>query len=761
MKIRTKILAGFGFLTTLLIGVGAAGLWANDQLYSRVEHLADTVSQKRIMADTMRKYTSDVKTEVLVYIDDAIAVQTPDLIGEAVTHVDEISRNYDSLRAEIVPFLTPVDTPLIDSLDRAWAALMAAEARLRPFALGKSNLKAQQALLGDGHDQARVLTEHLDALHAAAAGDDGALEAVGRIRVAFAGLTAAAPTLYVALDQDTINGAIAELSEAGTRIDQGFDALSGVSDPSAGALVQQARMVWDTYRTLLFASTDLARQNDKSKAYAAYEDLDQATLQATESASAFVRAVEVEFENARLEASALSQQVSVLLIGAGVIALVMGTGFALWLSSSLSRRLGRAVEVSNLVASGNLDADVPQTGGRRDEIDTLMQSMGEMVVNLRSVRAVARSLSDGDLTVKFNKLSEQDQLGSALERMLVELRTTIGRTIESTNAVSRGADEMRVTADSISDGATRQAAASQAASAAVEQMSANISQSADNAAQTEKIANQSAGEAQKSGDTVSRAVTAMKTIAQKINIVQEIARQTDLLALNAAVEAARAGEHGKGFAVVASEVRKLAERSQTAAQEIGELSSETVSLSGEAGEMLERLVPNIQRTADLVQEISAATREQNMGASQINDAIRELDRVTQLNAAAAQEAASTSDELANRSNDLQGAIGHFVMEAGASVPAVSPAPRASAGAAMGKTTSTGPVPSPARPASPTVPAPRSGTASVKSAPSKPETAPVSAPASATRTGTDTSEGGFELDLGGDQISDNDFQAYQG
>ena len=151
----------------------------------------------------------------------------------------------------------------------------------------------------------------------------------------------------------------------------------------------------------------------------------------------------------------------------------------------------------------------------------------------------------------------------------------------------------------------------------------------------------------------------MKAIAEKISVVQEIARQTDLLALNAAVEAARAGEHGKGFAVVAAEVRKLAEHSQNAAQEISELSVQTVDASSEAGKMLDNLVPNIARTADLVQEISASTREQNIGAEQINEAIRELDRVIQQNANAAERSAQTAAKLTTNANDLKELIGSF------------------------------------------------------------------------------------------------------
>jgi methyl-accepting chemotaxis protein len=191
-----------------------------------------------------------------------------------------------------------------------------------------------------------------------------------------------------------------------------------------------------------------------------------------------------------------------------------------------------------------------------------------------------------------------------------------------------------------------------------------VKQNADNANQTEKIAAQSAKDAEASGAAVGRAVNAMQTIAEKITIVQEIARQTDLLALNAAVEAARAGEHGKGFAVVASEVRKLAERSQAAAAEIGTLSTETVKVAQEAGNMLSKLVPDIKRTAELVEEITAACREQDVGSAQINQAIQQLDKVGQQNASASEQVSSTSEELASQAEQLQSTIAYFRIEQG-------------------------------------------------------------------------------------------------
>jgi methyl-accepting chemotaxis protein len=222
----------------------------------------------------------------------------------------------------------------------------------------------------------------------------------------------------------------------------------------------------------------------------------------------------------------------------------------------------------------------------------------------------------------------------------------------------------------------------------MEEMAANIKQNADNAAQTEKIARQSSKDAEASGEAVQRAVVAMRTIADKIGIVQEIARQTDLLALNAAVEAARAGEHGKGFAVVASEVRKLAERSQTAAAEIGAVSGETVQAAQSAGEMLTRLVPDIRKTAELVSEISAACREQDIGASQINEAIQQLDKVTQQNAGASEQMSATSEELAAQAEELQTSIAFFRTDArggqGSAARQARPAPRAAARPAPAK-----------------------------------------------------------------------------
>ena len=323
-------------------------------------------------------------------------------------------------------------------------------------------------------------------------------------------------------------------------------------------------------------------------------------------------------ETAEAEASQRYQDSRLLMFAVMAASLLVAVVTGTWISFSISRGINRARQLAAAVAAGDLGQSIVVRS--HDEIRDLVDALNQMTMSLRSI---------------------------------------VSETTSAAENVSSGSQELSASAGELSEGATEQASATEEASASMEQMAANIRQNADNAAQTEKIARQSAKDAEISGAAVERAVGAMRTIAEKIIIVQEIARQTDLLALNAAVEAARAGEHGRGFAVVASEVRKLAERSQTAATEISVVSTETVRAAREAGEMLTRLVPDIRKTADLISEISAACREQDVGAEQVNQAIQQLEKVTQLNAGASEQMSATSEELAAQAEQLQAAIGFF------------------------------------------------------------------------------------------------------
>lgn len=293
----------------------------------------------------------------------------------------------------------------------------------------------------------------------------------------------------------------------------------------------------------------------------------------------------------------------------------------------------------------------------KDNLNVLIDAMNE-------ITEVATQIASGNLTVKVRERSSEDRLMQAMASMVTSLTEVASNIQTVAQQVMAGSQEMSTSSEQLSQGATEQSASVEEISSSMEQMASNIKQNSDNAQQTEKIANKVAGDGNESGKAVAETVDAMKQIAGKISIIEEIARQTNLLALNAAIEAARAGEHGKGFAVVASEVRKLAERSQTAAGEINNLSASSVQVAEKAGEMLAKMVPDIQKTADLVQEITAASNEQSSGAGQINKAIQQLDQVVQQNASASEEMASTATELLSQADQLQTTLSFFKVNQG-------------------------------------------------------------------------------------------------
>jgi methyl-accepting chemotaxis protein len=363
-----------------------------------------------------------------------------------------------------------------------------------------------------------------------------------------------------------------------------------------------------------------AQQENGSAKAAAITNGDGRTAfnEALDAVEAYVKHNEKQMEETASQGSQEAASAKMMLITTVMVSLLMGLASAIWIALNISRGLFRAVSLADAVALGDLSQKIDVSSN--DEVGDLIKSLNTTVEKLRSVVSEAMTAAQN---------------------------------------VSASSQELSASAEQLSQGATEQASSAEEASSSMEEMASNVKQNADNANQTEKIAAQSAKDAEASGAAVGRAVTAMQTIAEKITIVQEIARQTDLLALNAAVEAARAGEHGKGFAVVASEVRKLAERSQAAAAEIGALSSETVKVAQEAGSMLAKLVPDIKKTAELVEEITSACLEQDVGSSQINQAIQQLDKVGQQNASASEQVSSTSEELASQSEQLQAMIAYF------------------------------------------------------------------------------------------------------
>jgi len=333
---------------------------------------------------------------------------------------------------------------------------------------------------------------------------------------------------------------------------------------------------------------------------------------------------------------------------------------------SITRPLRQAVGVASAIAEGELGAQI--VADRHDEIGQVLQAIAKMADKLKSsiddVVRVMGAVSEGDLMQRIEKSYEGafGVLKAYTNSTVVKLSQVVTEVNGGALALTDASEQVSATAQSLSKASNEQAASMEETSASIEQMTASISQNTENAKVTDGMASKAAKEATEGGDAVKSTVAAMKQIAKKIGIIDDIAYQTNLLALNAAIEAARAGEHGKGFAVVAAEVRKLAERSQVAAQEISEVATNSVELAETAGRLLDAIVPNIRKTSDLVQEITAASEEQSAGVGQINAAVGQMSQATQQNASSSEELAATAEEMSSQAEQLQRTMSFFKLE---------------------------------------------------------------------------------------------------
>ena len=319
--------------------------------------------------------------------------------------------------------------------------------------------------------------------------------------------------------------------------------------------------------------------------------------------------------------------------------------------------LNVAGEYVEKISKGDIPALI--TDNYNGDFNGIKNNLNSLIKALNEITNKAKAVSGGDLTISLVKRSENDELMGALDEMVKSTASMIGEFKTAVENIVLASMQMQSVAMQISQGSTEQASSTEEVSSSMEEMASNISQNTENAKQTEKIAIQASSDITEGNKAVAITVDAMKKIADKITVIGEIAEKTDLLAINAAIEAARAGEQGKGFAVVAAEVRKLAENSQAAAKEINDLSKSSVRIADDSGKLLQKIVPDIQKTAVLVQEIAAASLEQNAGASQVNSAIMQLNTVTQKNAAAAEEMSSSAEELSSQADQLKSILSFY------------------------------------------------------------------------------------------------------
>ncbi len=386
-------------------------------------------------------------------------------------------------------------------------------------------------------------------------------------------------------------------------------------------------------------------------------------------------AFESEFQEGKRAATASLSSAKVWSAGVGLLMLVFGVLVTLYFSRNMSSSVAKTVDILSKINLGQLDVEDLPMGTAVDcssekncgkpecrshgKDSHCWVEAGSFSADPQCPHVLNGNSCSTCSVFKKNVNDEFEELGSVVNSMTHKLRDVVANVQSAAQSVTMGSAELAGTSQTLSEGATSQASAVEEVSASMEEMTSNIDQNSENARRTETIARQAANDAQQGGESVTQTVEAMQQIASKIAIIEEIARQTNLLALNAAIEAARAGEHGKGFAVVAAEVRKLAERSGIAASEISDLSGHSVAIAEEAGKMLEKMVPDITNTAELVQEIAVASNEQHSGSSQIKSAILDLDSVVQQTTAESEHVASSSEELASHAELLQETIGYF------------------------------------------------------------------------------------------------------
>ena len=618
--VKAKLASSFGAVIVLAAITGAIGYIKLSSLSDAEERTVSQALRLKMAADVMNGIQGQVRSEMrmIAAVSDK---DTQDNYNTMVSRREKVLK----LKDELYGKASEAGKHMLDQAAVPLKRMNELEEQTGRLALLNSNNKAAELWKGEGQPAVREIDTVLDSmiadLNKNASESQRMVTELLSAKLDAARLSRAVISAYSSSNLNEIN---ADVKEAQQQLNAVEADIKKIGSEQAGASVGALGAPLERLAKAAERSANLAAEagNIKAAAISGGEGR-KAVNETLDAIEQYVKRNEQQMSDVAEEGAKEASFAKMLLIGVIAGALVIAVTSALWIALSISRALHRAVGLAGAVAGGDLNQTIKISSN--DEI--------------------------GDLIKALNAMSEK------LRQIVIEALT-------AAQNVSASSQELSASAEQLSQGATEQASSAEEASSSMEEMAANVKQNADNAQQTERIAAQSAKDAEASGAAVGRAVNAMQTIAEKITIVQEIARQTDLLALNAAVEAARAGEHGKGFAVVASEVRKLAERSQAAAAEIGTLSSETVKVAQEAGGMLARLVPDIKKTADLVVEITAACREQDVGSAQINQAIQQLDKVGQQNASASEQVSSTSEELASQAEQLQSTISFFRIDRG-------------------------------------------------------------------------------------------------
>ncbi len=654
MTIRKKLIMAFSILIVLMIIIFAIAFLRFREMNTRMTEITNVTAHKVLLIGQIKHDITAISRDqknMIATVDDEKMIEIGRVIDKEIKSIND---NMDRLEK-----LSDGETlVLVRSLKDILEDYFRVHANIQRIATQNTEIKAEEIADNEARDAFQKAMNTLNQVVGVLRSGDATM-AILELKQAVSEINSIERDMIIAKTTDDLNKHADQAVDAERIIDTKTELLEKSLSGEPKNLFDKFLTQYASYYSFHLQVRSLAKANSGGKAeeisVTQGEAIDD---QADEVIGKIYNIIEEQLAKDQTDTENMYDNVVRTMIIVIFLAIVLGVAVATWLLKDVTGSLKTAIDAIKKIAAGDFSADVNTS--KRDEIGTMLRELQFMIEKLRSSVDVAKLVSKGDLTMDFSAMKNKGgDLDQALEEMVSNLREIASAIFNGAENVSVASQQVASASQQMSQGAQEQASASEEVSSSMEQMVANIQQNTANSRETEKISNKAAKDIQVSSHAVSETVSAITTIAERIAIIEEIAAKTDLLALNAAVEAARAGEHGKGFAVVAAEVRKLAERSQKAASEITEISGKTVKAAEESKQLLANTLPDINKTAELVQEIAAASIEQNTGADQVNGAIQQLSTVTQGNASAAEEMSSNAEELNSQAEELKSAVSYF------------------------------------------------------------------------------------------------------
>ena len=657
MTIKKKLIMAFSVLIALMIVIFAIAFLRFSEINVRVNEITDVTAHKVLLIGQIKHDITAISRDqknMIATVDDEKMIDIGRTIDKEIKSITENMTKLESLsNGETLTLVKSLKSILDDYFN--------VHQNIQRIATQNTEIKAEEISDNEGKAAYEKAMATLNEVIRSVSNKD-LINPLVTLKQAVSQINSIERDFIIAKTDDDLNKHLGQVAEAEQLVDATTVDIDRKLTGDSKALFDNFQNQYGAYYTLHLQVRNYAKANSGSKAeeisVSQGEKIDD---QADEVIGKLYDIINAQLEKDQVDMDEMYDNVVLTMVLVILVAIVLGVFVAGWLLKDVMSSLSIATSAIKKVAAGDFSADVKND--KKDEIGAMLVELQFMIEKLRSSVDVAKLVSKGDLTMDFSIMKNKGgDLDHALEEMVNNLREIATTIYNGAENVSGASQQVASASQQMSQGAQEQASASEEVSSSMEQMVANIQQNTDNSRETEKIANKAAKDIQVSSNAVSDTVEAIKTIVERIAIIEEIASKTDLLALNAAVEAARAGEHGKGFAVVAAEVRKLAERSQKAAAEITEISSKTVRSAEESKQLLVNTLPDIKKTAELVQEIAAASVEQNTGADQVNGAIQQLSTVTQGNASAAEQMSSNAEELNSQAEELKAAVSYFKLD---------------------------------------------------------------------------------------------------